>query len=408
MHPAEFSVPAGTAPERGWQAFSFRLTWLLVFSIPWGDMVLLPYDIQASRGFTVVAALAWVVSLFLGKRVRSSTASQLFMFLFIVWAGSNVFWTAEAERSARRILSYCQLSLDAWLVFQLARTVEDYRRILQAYVFGCYVAFCGLTYNFVNGVSQGDGRFTAPGFDPNDLAATLTLGLPIAWYLAFTTRNWLWLNRLYIPCALTAALLTASRNGLVTVAVTLAFPLLVMPKLSFRAKLGLFPVVLLCAGSVGLFWNDVSIGRLATLADKLTFEDMNGRVDIWQRGLEVFQQNPIVGVGAGAFGATVAGRRGAELAAHNTFLGVLVEHGAVGLLFFLAVILSLVRRSWSSPPIECRLWIVMLLAWGVTLSTLSWENREITWLLWGLCSAQPWHKGAKPRPIPSSQRVCYA
>jgi O-antigen ligase len=400
--------PVDSAQERVWHAVSFSILWLLVFCIPWGDMVLLPYDIQFSRLLMVFFSVPSLLLLWRGRRFRASSSTQLFMFMFVVWAGANVLGTTEVERSVRRVLSYGQLFFVAWLVCQLVRSGEDYRKILQAYVIGSYVAFGGLMYNFIIGAHLGDGRYTAPGFDPNDLAATLVLGLPIASYLAFTSQKALWLNGLYVPCVFTAVMLTASRNGLVTLAVSMAFPLLAMPKISLRAKISLLLVGALCTGSVFYFWNDYLVDRLSTISDQLAAGDMNGRVDIWRRGFEVFQENPILGLGGGAFGTAVGSQSGAAVAAHNTFLGVLVEHGVVGLVCFLGIILSLALRSWHSPPLDRRLWIVVLLAWGVSVSTLSWENRELTWLLWGLCSAQPWCKSMRRRAFASSPRAVYA
>jgi len=407
--PSFIASPVDRTQDQGWHVASFRLLWLVAFCVPWGDMVLLPGEIQASRVLTIVAAFTWILAVWSGKRFRTVTATQLFMLAFVVWAGANTFWSEDSWRSVRRMLSYSQLFLDAWLVYQLVRTADEYRSIMQAYVLGCYVLFAGLMYNFISGVAQGDGRYTAPGLDPNDLASTLALGIPLAWYLAFTSRKGLWLNRLYIPCALTAALLTASRGGLVTVVISMGFPLLAMPSISRRAKIALVVMVTICAGSVVYFWSDISVGRLSTILDQLSARDMNGRVEIWQRGFEVFLDNPLLGVGAGAFGATVVGGVGAELAAHNSYLGVLVEHGLIGLVCFLLIAFSLIRQTWWSPPLERRLWFVMLLAWGVTLSTLSWENREVTWLIWGMCSVQRYRQAAPVRRFRThSIRPAYA
>jgi O-antigen ligase len=252
-------------------------------------------------------------------------------------------------------------------------------------------------YNFTLGVTQGDGRFTGPGFDPNDLAVTLSLGIPIAWYLAFTSRRTIWANRLYIPCALAAVLLTASRSGLLTLAVSMVFPLISVRQLSKRGRWAVTLVCVLCVGSILYVIGDVSVQRLSTTIEQLTGGDMNGRVDIWRQGLEVFWRNPVLGAGGGSFGTAVVGKSGAHVAAHNTFLGVLVEHGIVGLLLFVLIIGSIVRRIWGGSPLERRFWIVMLLAWGVALSSLSWENRELTWLLWGLCTLHPWRRSGRTR-----------
>ncbi|MGA2434320.1 MAG: O-antigen ligase family protein [Bryobacteraceae bacterium] len=392
------------AAHNRWKTVCFVFLWLLVFTVPWGDMIQLPYDIQFSRILTIPVALAWLLSIWHENSFRPPLTVHIAMLAFILWAAMNVFWTADPERSARRILSYSQLFLDAWLVYQFARTGIQYRKLLQAVVLGGYVAFAGLLYGYMYGHVSGDGRFSAPGFDANDLAATLALIVPLAWYLAMTGKKYVWLNRLYVPCAIAGALLTASRSGLAVAGVTALFPLLAMGKLSRRKKIGIFFLAAVTAGGVFEFGNEMSFNsRLSTFADQLSRRDLNGRVDIWEHGWTEFLDNPLVGVGAGAFSSSVGGR-GAELVAHNTYLEILVEHGAIGLLAFLAVVFGLFRGLKAARHLEWRMWATVLAAWLVTSSVLSWENREMTWLLWGLCTAERLQAAHSAR----KERVRYA
>ena len=103
----------------------------------------------------------------------------------------------------------------------------------------------------------------------------------------------------------------------------------------------------------------------------------------------VFYENPLFGVGAGALGNAIGARRGRELAAHSTYLGVLVEHGVIGATLFIGIVFSLLAYVTKVPKHEKRLWIIVLFGWAVAVSTLSWENRELTWLIWGLCASCP-------------------
>src|SRR5262249_16233562 len=135
--------------------FSFRFVWLLVFCIAWGDMILLPYAVQASRVLTIVVFLVWLVFVLLGQAIRLPTPQHIVMLLFVVWSGASLFSTEDSVRSLRRVLSYCQLFLDAWLIYQCTHTVQEYCRLLRAYLLGCYVAFAGLVYNFMLGDASG-------------------------------------------------------------------------------------------------------------------------------------------------------------------------------------------------------------------------------------------------------------
>lgn len=389
-------------------AIGFALAYAVVFAIPWGDMVQLSYDVQASRVLTVAVAAFLAISLWRNGSLRPLNACHWWMICFALWAASAVAWTPEPERSLRRILSYYQLFCCVWLVHQTSSSIEKHYRLLSAYVLGCYVVFAGLLYNFVRDVYQGDGRYTAPGFDPNDLAVTLILAIPVAWYLSIRMRAWQWLHRLYIPCAILAALLTASRGGLVTLGVVLIFPLLSIPKSSIKALASLALLTAVSGFTVAAFMSDISIRRLSTITEQLANRDLNGRVNIWERGLEAFAEHPLAGAGAGTFANAIGSRRSRDIAAHNSLLGVLVEHGLTGVCFFLGIILSLYRRAWRGPSVECRLWAVLLTAWCVAASTLSWENRELTWLIWGLCAGQPLLRRINKRKPQWSQNAFFS
>jgi len=392
-------------PREHADKISFVLAWAVVFAIPWGDMIWLAYDVQASRVLTVAVAAFIGISLWRKGRLRALNTSHWWMILFVVWSAANIAWTPEPERSFRRILSYYQLFSCVWIIHQCSATFERHCRLLGAYVLGCYVVFCGLLYNFARDVYQGDGRYTAPGFDPNDLAGTLILAIPVAWYLSIRTKSLRWLHRLYIPCAILAALLTASRGGLVTLGVVLIFPLLSIPKSSIRAVVSLVVLAGVSTLTVATFMSDISVRRLSTIAEQLAARDLNGRVNIWQRGLEAFAEHPLAGAGAGAFANAIGARRSRDIAAHNSLLGILVEHGLAGVCLFLGIILSLYRRAWRGPSVDWRLWLVLLTGWAVAASTLSWENRELTWLLWGLCAAHPLFRASRARATQWSQHV---
>lgn len=382
--------------QKSWERIGFQLIWLVVFAVPWGDMLLLPYQVQWSRFLTLVAGLIWGFSLTKSQPARPLHAPHAWLLAFVVWSVANVLWTPEPDRSLRRVLSYCQLFLVAWLVHQGSANAARHRSLMQAYVGGCYVAIAGLMTHFVQQITQGDGRYTAPGMDPNDLSAGLALGIPIAFYLAFRVGRLVWVNGLFIPAAIFASALTASRGGLITVAVCAAAVLFV-PRLGIRAVAGILILSGITASLVGYFWEEISLHRLSTIAGQLQSRDLNGRVEIWRRGIEAFQENPLLGRGAGTFGAAVGEWRSRDLAAHNTPLGILVEHGLVGLTLFAAGFISLLQKVRKAGPAERKLWWVLLAGWMTAAATLSWENREATWLIWGLCAAQPLPQKPAPR-----------
>jgi O-antigen ligase len=381
--------------DEHWHSFAYGLVWLMAMCIPWGDMILLPYEVQASRLLTVVTAIIWAMLLWRKREARNLRAAHWLLLLFVTWAAANILWSPETDRSLRRIASYLQLFLVVWVIHQSCDSFLQYLRLLQAYVIGCLIAAMGLLWNFMADVVAGDGRYTAPGFDPNDLAVTLALGIPMAWHLVSMTWVLRWLNRLFVPLAVICILLTASRSGLVALGISVVYLFSTITRFSRRSILGLALVGGLTVSVVTAMWSEVSIRRLSTIADQLAARDMNGRVDIWQRGVAAFLEHPLVGHGAGSFGAAVGARRSRELAAHNAYLGILVEHGLIGLALFLSAVSAIYARALRSYAMEPRLWTFLLLGWAVAAMSLSWENRETSWLLFGLGAALP----RKPRPL---------
>jgi O-antigen ligase len=72
--------------------------------------------------------------------------------------------------------------------------------------------------------------------------------------------------------------------------------------------------------------------------------------------------------------------------AHDTFLSVLVETGVPGALLFGLLLATVALFAWMLGPSERALWFTMLAVWVAGVSTLTWEQRKPTWLIFGLIS----------------------
>jgi O-antigen ligase len=105
--------------------------------------------------------------------------------------------------------------------------------------------------------------------------------------------------------------------------------------------------------------------------------------------LSLFEAHPWRGIGGGTFAATVGSRQTLSITGHNSFIEVLVENGGMGLALFLAVIISVASRRYRSTRMEAALWMVVLAAWAITNFSCSWQNKNLTWLLWGLMPGPP-------------------
>ena len=98
------------------------------------------------------------------------------------------------------------------------------------------------------------GRYTATGFNVNDVGLTVALGIPVAWHLAVSEggskmiRRLRLANYIYIPVAVLAIFLTASRGSLIAAIPAILFVVASLPRLRLFQR-----VVILAA----LMWDEV-------------------------------------------------------------------------------------------------------------------------------------------------------
>jgi len=115
---------------------------------------------------------------------------------------------------------------------------------------------------------------------------------------------------------------------------------------------------------------------------------MSTRRDLWDAGFNVFPEHPLLGVGAGTYGAMLKSQGRRFLPAHNLAIGLLVEQGIVGLSLFAALLGACFLTVFRMPPPDRKVWAVLMLCWLVGTMSLSVERWKVTWLFFGLLSAQ--------------------
>lgn len=370
--------------------------WFLVFSIPWASVVFF-------EGIGTIARLLGYVAFGIGVLVVSATGQvrplrpvHLVMLAFMGWIVLSYFWSIDPEMSVQRIKTYLRLAAMVLLIWQFTWTTFQQKLLMQAYVLGGYVSIIGTIQNYLLGWEYVYLRYVAKGFDPNDLAIIMALGIPMSWYLSLVFKQPLivWLNRFYLPLALVAILLTGSRAGFLAVMVGLTIILWTAVKLPLRHKLALAFIGLLTLWLLQGFVPLASWERIQTIPNEIVQGNLSLRVAIWIAGLQVFQEHPLLGVGAGAHMAAVE-VLGKPRVAHNVFLSVLVENGLIG--FTIGCLLGALALSLISkmPPLEQKLWIVLLGVWGMGAMSLSWEPVHPTWLLLALLVTQAFVKDIK-------------
>jgi O-antigen ligase len=372
--------------------------WFLTFAIPWEASLLVPGIGTIGRLVGLVTAPIGVLAILARGRARPLAALHILAGCFVIWVGLTSAWSMDMERTRLSFQSVVQVAALPWLIWELAATPQRRKGLLQAYVFGAYVSVINILLNYHSGFAssgQGElttrdtGRYSAEGFNPNDLGFLLVLAIPLAWHLSLTHRNVIlrWVNRLYIPFGMVAILLTGSRSSLIGAVLALCIVPLTLGRLSLGMKFGVITIAIATLLGGALFVPEKTLARLSTTKEEIESGTLNERRVIWKAGFEAYLRHPVLGVGAGAFPTAVKPFLGVKKTAHNTYLSVLVEEGTVGILLFSLMLLSIFFHVRASPPEERRLAFLMLFTIVIGLLPRAWEFDKPLWLMFGLLLA---------------------
>ncbi|HBY01499.1 MAG TPA: hypothetical protein DEG92_02980 [Rikenellaceae bacterium] len=75
-------------------------------------------------------------------------------------------------------------------------------------------------------------------------------------------------------------------------------------------------------------------------------ESTQGRFYYWESALEIFLKNPM-GIGVGQMRGAMESRIGKNVDPHNSFLQTACEYGFVGLVVFVAMLVSVLKKAWE-------------------------------------------------------------
>lgn len=411
--PAErYSLDAASGSAAALERIAyFGLCWFL-FSLPWEEAPQLNGFIL-SRWLGVATLAVAVLQLAVKNARRSFSVVHYLMASFGALSAVSVFWSADVESTLTRIGTYSQLLIAVWLMWELAPAEVRVLGLMRAYLLGIFVASMLTIYNFASGTTAAqleaargverfeEGRYSIMGVNENDLGLMLAMSLPMMIYLVIRVksnvmRTFLWIQ---LVACIAAILLTGSRGALISAAVAS-----IMLPLSFRFLPASQKVAaaLACAGAAAcaIFLIPAETwGRLLLFSTELTQGTLTHRTLIWSAGLAAFREHPFLGIGSGAYAATVLKVVNVSYVAHNTFLSVLVELGVVGALLMLALMASLYYTAFRMRGLERRLWVTVLLTWTVGVMALTWEYRKPTWIMFGLLVAHAYSRRARIIPF---------
>jgi O-antigen ligase len=386
---------------------AFASIWLFCFVIPWEGVIRISGVSVASRAAGALALGCTLFAVLFSGRLRRWQGLQIAALIFVLVAGAELL-LLHIPKLPQKYWTFPQLFLVLVMIWEVARTRGRLLSLLFAYVMGCYLAAFQTMwiYRQTGGSLR---RFAAGNVDPNDLAMTMALALPMAWYLAQAYHKPIlrWICRGYLPVGVLALGLTGSRGGLLCGMVALTIVPFTMTRLTPGRMVMTISLIFLSGVLAAVYVPEKIVQRLATTSTEVEDLSLGGRFRLWKAGMKAFAEAPLMGYGTGGFIRAITPTLGSGAqVAHNSFISVLVEEGLIGLILYLLMFLATYRAVRRLPLLERRFGLVLLATVIVAMSPLTWEDRKSVWvvlaILVGLSAALRTVPGAgQAVPVPA-------
>jgi putative inorganic carbon (HCO3(-)) transporter len=314
-------------------------------------------------GILVLAWLAFVATRSRAERhARGLLSRQPFLAaalaLFVAWAAMSLVWAEDPTVAQGSVMRFAL----NFVLFPIALVaVRSRGHVLWLVAIFTAAAFTTVAFGLAEGkVSdpEAEGRLGGAGINPNQLGSYLVVAA-IFMAVLVANRRWSAVTRAGLLAiaglAAVSVFLTVSRGALVG----LGAALLLTPFVIGRGR-RTGAVLLAAVAALGTF------GWFATFATADAAERVlhpervgaSGREDVWRVGWRMVEDEPLHGIGAGNFPVSAVHyllRPGIterdeiivdeQKVAHNIYLTVLAELGAVGLALFLFILLESFRSA---------------------------------------------------------------
>jgi hypothetical protein len=360
------SHPGGLLTRLGLPQFGWSLTLLGLCII---TSTIVTYYVLAVEIGIVIAAVGLFVQ---DGKIR--VPFPLFFYAgFVLWAFLGSFLSMYSSIALPTVIESAKLLVIMFIAVNALRT-EGQIRFYLMFLLGCFVLFP------VRGALLGSDSLSGRVVwnyvynNPNDLATLLLVPFGVALGFMFSTHTRILVRLgggISAILMIVVILLTQSRGAVIGVVIGMG-PALVVLGLKRPVRLllvgGILAVVVGVSVPVSVWERLAGIQKLSnvsTIAEADTEGSAGQRFEIQKVGWQIFKDNPVIGIGLGAYPLANAmyapnlGRRDT----HNTYLNLVVEVGVPGFLLWCALVWSTMRYAYRvrqlGPPGE----LATLQAW---------------------------------------------
>lgn len=364
---ASGEAPASVSePDRGWDFPLLCVAAFLATSV--GRIHQLFPILMPLRPVLVSAGLALGLYLLDTRRSRhpATLVSPITAALLglLAWTAASVPGALHQGMAFRLLVDHQAKSVIlALLIVGTVRGFRDLERLCLVYLGGAVVYASVVLTRF----DLGGEHWRLGGlyyYDANDFATFAVTAVPLGIYFLTTRHSGLWriLAVAGVSAIVAAFVWSGSRGGFLALAAALVF--LALRYRVVPARWRIVAVVVVTAAVIASaserYWEQIA--TLANPAGDYNVSGEQGRLAIWQRGLDYMLDHPLFGVGADNFAVAegtispLARRQDYGIgvrwaAAHNSLVQVGAELGVPGLLLFL-VVMGTALQALSRPPTQ--------------------------------------------------------
>jgi len=295
---------------------------------------------------------------------RLFSRTTLYLVALVGWGALSVPGALNQGAAFHGWLDLLRSALMCFVVAGSVRRTADVERLALVY-FVVTAVYVGVVLSRFQLGSDNWRLARLYYYDANDLATLIVTAMPLGLYCVLARKRPLPRVLAGIGLAILAVGLirSGSRGGFLAFLAVTAFVLLRVTTIPARSRLiGLAVIVLFVFGAASdRYWTQMQTIVHPNDDYNLTAEE--GRLQVWQRGMDYMTSHPLFGVGVQNFPVaegTISPQarrqeRGLPVrwgAAHNTYVQVAAELGIPGIMLFLALMggaFAALRRAarWS-------------------------------------------------------------
>lgn len=348
-------------------------------------------------GLCLLCTASFVIRLLTDRNFKYQTSSLDVCVVFFM--GALLYGTVNSftfVKSAQILLIYFSYILFYFVIVATMDSGKKWKALCVSFVLvGCLVALYGIAQNFIGTKSTQSWvdsemfqsiktRVYATFDNPNVLGEFLVIMIP-------TTTALIWANKklghkmiytFVMLCLCACIVFTWSRGAWLGVMFAVALFLLVMDKRwALAGIVAVFAIPFVLGSNNAISERILSIGNTEDTSTAY-------RVSIWQASVKLIRDFWLSGIGLGSDAFSMIYPKyalaGANFAlhSHNLFLQICVEMGLIGIVTFLALVVALIRQSFSLAVYKKRGGVSATIVIAATAGILGYLVQGLTDNVW--------------------------